>query len=92
VGIIVGVGTARSGASITEPNGQDRYDKWEFWYDPRIELLKKTVNVSGGGVSSTDLSSFGASGSTGASGASGSSGASGATGATNPFGGFGTHP
>jgi type II secretory pathway pseudopilin PulG len=92
-GIIVGVGTTKTGASITDPNGQDQYSKWEFWYDPRIELLRKQVNITGGGVSSTDASSFGqgingqpngATGSTGASGASGSTGATGP--ATSPFG------
>jgi len=69
-GPIKGVGTSRTGESILTPNGQDTYETWEFWYDPRIELLKKNVNILGGGgpagsstssgsMSSTDASSFG---------------------------------
>jgi type II secretory pathway pseudopilin PulG len=90
-GIIVGVGTARTGPSITEPNGQDTYEKWEFWYDPRIELLRKAVSLTGGGMGSTDVGSFGASGATGGTGATGSAGTTG-TPAANPFagGGFGS--
>jgi type II secretory pathway pseudopilin PulG len=92
-GIIVGVGTARTGASITEPNGQDMYEKWEFWYDPRIELLKKAAQLQGGigsgAGSSTDASNFGQGINGQPNGASGSTGASGATGPTNPFGGGG---
>jgi type II secretory pathway pseudopilin PulG len=95
-GIIVGVGTSRSGESVTQPNGQTTYETWEFWYDPRIELLRQQVNVTGGGVSSTNAGSFGvglngqsngASGATGTTGASGSTGATGATGPSNglPF-------
>lgn len=96
-GVIVGVGTSRTGESVTQPNGQTTYETWEFWYDPRIELLRQQVNVTGGGVSSTNASSFGvglngqsngASGATGTSGASGSTGASGATGTTGPSNGL----
>jgi type II secretory pathway pseudopilin PulG len=58
-GVIVGVGTSRSGASVTEPNGQANYESWEFWYDPRIETLKKGVSLTGGGISSQAASSFG---------------------------------
>ena len=50
LGVIVGVGTAKSGTSITEPNAQTSYEAWEFWYDPRIEMLKQGVNVTGGGM------------------------------------------
>jgi type II secretory pathway pseudopilin PulG len=50
LGMIVGVGTSKSGTSITEPNAQTSYEAWEFWYDPRIEMLKQGVNVTGGGV------------------------------------------
>ncbi len=50
LGVIVGVGTAKSGSSITEPNAQTNYEAWEFWYDPRIEMLKQGVNVTGGGM------------------------------------------
>jgi len=66
-GPIKGVGTSRTGDSILTPNGQTTYDTWEFWYDPRIELLKKNVNILGGGgpvgaastMGSTDASQFG---------------------------------
>jgi type II secretory pathway pseudopilin PulG len=58
-GVIVGVGTAKSGDSISEPNGQTTYESWEFWYDPRIEMLKKAVSITGGGMSSQSASSFG---------------------------------
>jgi type II secretory pathway pseudopilin PulG len=50
LGVIVGVGTAKSGTSISEPNAQTSYEAWEFWYDPRIEMLKQGVNVTGGGM------------------------------------------
>jgi len=50
LGVIVGVGTSKSGTSITEPNAQTTYEAWEFWYDPRIEMLKQGVNVTGGGM------------------------------------------
>jgi type II secretory pathway pseudopilin PulG len=96
-GIIVGVDTARSGNSITNPNQQTTYDTWEFWYDPRIELLRKSVNITGGGISSQAASSFGvglngqsnstsgAFGSTGSTGSTGIMGSTGSTGSTNPF-------
>jgi len=58
-GPIVGVGTSRTGQSILEPNQQTTYETWEFWYDPRIELLKQGVSITGGGLSSTSASSFG---------------------------------
>jgi type II secretory pathway pseudopilin PulG len=90
-GVIVGVGPSKSGDSITEPNGQTAYNQWEFWYDPRIELLRKTVNPTGGGITSTAASSFGQNavtgqpnGTTGASGSTGTTGATGSTGATGP--------
>ena len=80
-GIIVGVGTSKTGNSITEPNGQTTYETWEFWYDPRIEQLKAKVNILGGGISSSSSSGFGQS-------ATGLGGASGATGVTSaPIGG-----
>jgi hypothetical protein len=96
-GIIVGVTTSRSGNSITNPNQQTTYDTWEFWYDPRIELLRKSVNITGGGISSQSASSFGvglngqsnatsgAFGSSGSTGSTGIMGATGNTGSTNPF-------
>jgi hypothetical protein len=66
-GPIKGVGTSRTGSSILTPNEQDTYETWEFWYDPRIELLKKNVNILGGGgpagasstLGSTSASQFG---------------------------------
>jgi type II secretory pathway pseudopilin PulG len=98
-GVIVGVGTARTGESITHPNDQATYEQWEFWYDPRIELLKKQVNIMGGGVSSTDASNFGQgingqpNGPSGATNGTGPTG-TGPTAPTSPFGGggFGSHP
>jgi len=75
LGVIVGVGTSKSGTSITEPNAQTSYEAWEFWYDPRIEMLKQGVNVTGGGMTgggapgsgmgSQSASSFGQNGVTG---------------------------
>ncbi|MGA8937817.1 MAG: type II secretion system protein [Acidobacteriaceae bacterium] len=59
IGLIVGVGTSKTGTSITQPNGQTTYENWEFWYDPRIEMLRRNVNVTGGGVTSQAASSFG---------------------------------
>jgi type II secretory pathway pseudopilin PulG len=84
-GVIVGVGTSRSGDSITEPNEQVTYETWEFWYDPRIENLKKGVSLTGGGISSGSATGLG-----GLSGATGSTGATGATGATGSTGGLGS--
>jgi type II secretory pathway pseudopilin PulG len=80
-GVIVGVGTSKSGESISEPNGQATYETWEFWYDPRIEMLKKSVSITGGGMSSQSASSFGQ----GLNGQpnSGGLGATGANGGTN---------
>jgi type II secretory pathway pseudopilin PulG len=95
-GVIVGVGTAKTGTSVTQPNGQTTYETWEFWYDPRIEMLKQGVNLTGGGISSTAASGFGQNAVTGqpnsASGASGSTGSSGfgsSNGFGNSSGGFG---
>jgi type II secretory pathway pseudopilin PulG len=99
IGVIVGVGTSRSGNSVTEPNGQTTYETWEFWYDPRIEMLKQGVNITGGGMStgsgmsSQSATGFGQnavtgqpdSGATGSTGSNGSSGTTGSTGSTSPF-------
>jgi type II secretory pathway pseudopilin PulG len=79
-GIIVGVATVKSGESITNPNQQTSYDTWEFWYDPRIELLRQSVSITGGGMASQSASSFGKDAVSGQS----NSGASGASGATGP--------
>jgi type II secretory pathway pseudopilin PulG len=82
LGVIVGVGTSKSGTSITEPNGQTTYESWEFWYDPRIEMLKQAVNVTGGGMSSQSASSFGQNAVSGQpnSGAGGTNGSTGSNG------------
>ena len=84
-GPIVGVSTARTGESITEPNQQTTYDTWEFWYDPRIELLKQGVSITGGGMSSTNASAFGTDINGKPNGASGASGATGTTGLSGPW-------
>ncbi len=84
-GVIVGVGTSKAGTSITEPNGQSTYEPWEFWYDPRIEMLKQSVSLTGGGMSSQSATSFGQNGVTGQPN-------SGAAGASSPFGSFGAAP
>ncbi len=93
VGAIVGVGTSKSGTSITQPNGQTTYETWEFWYDPRIEMLKQGVNVTGGGISSQSAGSFGSDAGTGLSnsGAAGSNGMNGTTGSTSTTGTNGTN-
>jgi type II secretory pathway pseudopilin PulG len=83
-GIIVGVGTSKKGNSITEPNGQTTYETWEFWYDPRIELLKKAAQlqsgISSGAAGSTAASNFGVGLNGQSNAATGSTGATGATG------------
>jgi type II secretory pathway pseudopilin PulG len=71
-GIIVGVGTAKTGDSITQPNQQTTYETWEFWYDPNIEqLYQKGQQGLLGGASSTAASSFGSDAGTGKSNAPG---------------------
>lgn len=58
-GSIVGVGTSRTGESILTPNQQASYEDWEFWYDPRVELMKKNVSIFGGGISSQSATGLG---------------------------------
>ncbi len=100
LGVIVGVGTAKSGTSISQPNAQTNYEAWEFWYDPRIEMLKQGVNVTGGGmtgsggtpggsVGSQSASSFGQNGVTGqpnspTNSTPGATNGNGTSGSTNP--------
>jgi hypothetical protein len=100
LGVIVGVGTSKSGTSITQPNAQTTYESWEFWYDPRIEMLKQGVNITGGGMTggggtpgggmgSQSATSFGQNAVTGASNSptnstTGTTGSSGTSGSTNP--------
>ena len=65
IGQIMGVGTARTGTSIMNPNQQTTYETWEFIYDPKIELLYQQANLLGGGtggtVNSQSLSNTGSS-------------------------------
>lgn len=98
VGLIVGVGTSKSGTSITQPNAQTTYENWEFWYDPHIEALKQGVNITGGGMTSQSATSVGSdatsgqpnsgglgtSGLTGTNSTTGTTGANGTTGTNNP--------
>lgn len=86
LGQIVGVGTSKTGTSITQPNGQTTYETWEFWYDPRIEMLKRNVNVTGGGVSGQSASSFGQSLSGQPNSGSGLNSTTGTTGTTSTTG------
>lgn len=80
-GIIVGVGTSKTGSSLLAINGDEvKYEDWEFTYDPRVEQLRAQASLLGGAPSSGSLGSLGSSGSTGSTGSSGSSGSSGATG------------
>ena len=62
-GAIIGVGTAKTGDSLTTPNQQTTYDTWEFWYDPRIEQLYAKGKLNGGmgsgSPASQSTSSFG---------------------------------
>jgi len=57
-GIIVGVGSSRTGDSISVLNEQTTYQTWEFLYDPRIEQLKAKAALLGG-ASSSGTSGFG---------------------------------
>lgn len=57
VGQIMGVGSAKTGTSILNPNQQTTYETWEFIYDPKIELLYQQGNILGGGVSTMSPSS-----------------------------------
>ncbi len=63
VGPIVGIGPAATGNSITDPNQQETYEAWEFWYDPRIEQLyqkgRQNAGAGTGALGSQPASSFG---------------------------------
>jgi hypothetical protein len=52
VGLIMGVGSAKTGESIIVVNEQNTYETWEFLYDPRIEQLYAKASLFGGGISS----------------------------------------
>ncbi len=62
-GAIIGVGTARTGSSISTPNQQSTYETWEFWYDPRIEQMyqkgQTNAGMGSGALGSQPASSFG---------------------------------
>jgi hypothetical protein len=53
----MGVGTAKTGTSILNPNEQTTYETWEFLYDPKIEMLYAKSNILGGGVATASSSS-----------------------------------
>lgn len=55
---IVGVGSSKTGDSISIVNEQTTYQTWEFLYDPRIEQLKAKAALLGGAASSS-TNSFG---------------------------------
>ena len=55
----VGVGSAKSGESITVLNEQPSYQTWEFIYDPRIEQLKAKASLFGGGPATSSGSNLG---------------------------------
>lgn len=69
---IVGVGSSKTGTSITVLNEQTTYETWEFLYDPRIEQLKAKAALLGG-ASTAGSSSSGTGSSTSGFGSSGSS-------------------
>ncbi len=56
---IVGVGSSKSGTSITDLNEQTTYETWEFLYDPRIEQMKAKAALLGGPASAGSGSSMG---------------------------------
>jgi type II secretory pathway pseudopilin PulG len=90
-GPIEGVGTARTGEAILNPNGQTTYESEEFWWDPRMELLYAKANIlGGGGIGTAGSSSATGLGNSisGASGSTGSGGSTGSTGSSNS--GFGS--
>ena len=55
----VGVGSSKSGESITVLNEQPTYQTWEFIYDPRIEQLKAKASLFGGGPATSSGSNLG---------------------------------
>jgi len=58
-GLIMGVGSAKSGEAMLVVNEQTTYDTWEFLYDPRIEQLYAKATLLGGISSGTGTSGFG---------------------------------
>ena len=72
IGQIMGIGTAKTGDSIMNPNQQATYETWEFLYDPKIELLYQQANLLGGGTTggaanSQSVTGFGSNAATGQS-------------------------
>ncbi len=57
-GPIMGVGTSRTGDSLSTPNEQSTYETWEFLYDPRIEAMYQK-GALGGGIGSTSATGVG---------------------------------
>ena len=56
---IVGVGSSKSGGSISVVNEQTTYETWEFLYDPRIEQMKAKAALLGGPASGGSGSGIG---------------------------------
>ncbi len=52
-GAVIGVGSNGKGPAIVAWNGSDDIAKWEFLYDPRVELLKAKVSLFGGSPAAT---------------------------------------
>lgn len=68
----VGVGSSKSGESITVLNEQPTYQTWEFIYDPRIEQLKAKASLFGGGPATSSGSNLGSASGNASPGLSGS--------------------
>jgi type II secretory pathway pseudopilin PulG len=49
----MGIGSSAKGSSILTVNTMDKYEDWEFLYDPRIEQLKAKSSLFGGGIASS---------------------------------------
>jgi type II secretory pathway pseudopilin PulG len=82
LGLIMGVGTSKTGPSILDPNAQTTYETWEFLYDPLIEQMYAKSSILGGGITSTPASGFGSNAVTGQPN----------SGASSPSTGFGSTP
>ena len=90
LGQIMGVGPAKTGPSIVDPNEQTTYETWEFIYDPKIELMYAKSNILGGGMA-TSQSATGLGTSTG-TGLTNSTGGTSGTGSTTSGPGTNTPP
>ena len=58
-GPFIGVGVPKTGNAILVVNGQQKYEDWEFLYDPRVEKMYALSNVLGGGISSGNATGLG---------------------------------